>query len=124
MCQGTHQALDDLEQLLHDHRDALVAEQPANDLEVRRPHEVPEAAVNAGVGQVQGLGREDTVRHEACLVLDAVPARTDGVTAQTPSTHSPQVRSPQAPQTDSTHSPWGVGGCPQARQTTLTGICL
>lgn len=52
----TYQTLDNLEQLLHDHCDALVAEQSADDLEVRRPHEVPVAAVNAGVGQVQSLG--------------------------------------------------------------------
>lgn len=50
-----YQALDDLQQLLHDNRDALVAEQPADDLEVRGPHEVAVAAVNAGVGQVQSL---------------------------------------------------------------------
>lgn len=89
--QGTHQALDDLEQLLHDHRDALVAEQPADDLEVRRPHEVPEAAINAGVGQVQGLGTEDTVLSGTFRVLDVVPTHTQRwrVTAQTHSTHGP-----------------------------------
>lgn len=52
----TYQALHDLQQLLHDHCNALVAEQPADDLEVRRPHEVPVAAINARVCQVQSLG--------------------------------------------------------------------
>lgn len=43
----TYQALDHLQQLFHDHCNALVAEQPADDLEVWRPHKVPVAAVDA-----------------------------------------------------------------------------
>lgn len=55
----TYQALHDLQQLLHDHCNALVAKQPADDLEVRRPHEVPVAAINARVCQVQSLGDKE-----------------------------------------------------------------
>ena len=48
----TYQALDHLQQLFHDHCDALVAKQSANDLEVRGPHKVPVAAIDARIGQV------------------------------------------------------------------------
>ena len=53
----THQALDNLQQLFHDHCNALVAQQPADDLKVWRSHKVPVAAINAGVGKVQSLGK-------------------------------------------------------------------
>lgn len=71
-CPGnTHQALDDLQQLLHDHGDALVAKEPADDLKVWRSHEVPVAAVNAGVGQVQSLeNRAQSSQHGLCTRAD------------------------------------------------------
>lgn len=81
---GTYQALDDLQQLLHDDRDALVAEQPADDLEVRGPHEVPEASVDAGVRQVQRLrtrgecGVRTTQQRGALLCQGALCTRHPG----------------------------------------------
>lgn len=51
-----YQALDDLQQLLHDHSNALVAQEPADGFEVRWPHEVAVGAVDVAVGDVQGLG--------------------------------------------------------------------
>lgn len=58
-----YQALDNLEQFLHHHGDALVAEQTADGLEVRRAHKVPVGAVYVGVGDVEGLeGERDRQR--------------------------------------------------------------
>lgn len=53
-----YQALDDLQQFLHDHGDALVAQQSADGLEVRGSHKVPVGAVDVAVGNVEGLGTE------------------------------------------------------------------
>lgn len=55
----THQAFDDLQQLLHHHGDALVAQQSAHDLDVRGTHKVPVGAKYAAVRQVQGLHSEE-----------------------------------------------------------------
>lgn len=51
----THQAFDNLQQLLHYHSDALIAQQPAHDLDVRGTQKVPVGTKYAAVGQVQGL---------------------------------------------------------------------
>lgn len=50
-----YQALDDLQQFLHDHSDALVTQESADGLEVRGPHEVPVGAVDVTVGDVERL---------------------------------------------------------------------
>lgn len=50
-----HQAFDDLQQLLHDHSNALIAQQPTHDLNVRGTHKVPVGAEYAAVRQIQGL---------------------------------------------------------------------
>lgn len=50
-----YQALDDLQQFLHDHSDALVTQESADGLEVRGPHEVPVGAVDVAVGNVKRL---------------------------------------------------------------------
>lgn len=60
-----YQALDNLQQFLHHNGDALVAEQTADGLEVRRADEVPVGAVYVGVGDVEGLQRErGRVKHK------------------------------------------------------------
>lgn len=51
-----YQALDDLQQLFHDHGNALVAQEPTDGLEMRRPHEIAVGAVDVAVGDVEGLG--------------------------------------------------------------------
>lgn len=51
----THQAFDNLQQLLHYHGNALIAQQSTHDLDVRGTQEVPVGPINAAVGQVQGL---------------------------------------------------------------------
>lgn len=56
---GTHQAFNHLQQFLHHHSDALVAQKSAHDLDVRRTHEVPVRAKYAAVRQVQGLQPEE-----------------------------------------------------------------
>lgn len=53
-----YQALHHLQQLLHHYGDALIAEQPANGLEVGRAHKVAVESKYAAVCQVQGLCRE------------------------------------------------------------------
>lgn len=59
MVQGHHyQALDNLQQLLHDDGDPLVAQEPADRLEVRRPHKVAVGAVDVAVGNVERLEGE------------------------------------------------------------------
>lgn len=50
-----YQALDDLQQFLHDHCDALVTQESADGLEVRRAHKVPVRAVDVAVGNVERL---------------------------------------------------------------------
>lgn len=50
-----YQALDDLQQLLHDHSNALVAQEPTDGLEMRWPHEVAVGAVDVAVGDVERL---------------------------------------------------------------------
>lgn len=50
-----YQALDDLQELLHDHSDALVTQESANGLEMRGPHEIPVGAVDVAVGDVERL---------------------------------------------------------------------
>lgn len=57
-----YQALDDLQQLLHDHGDALVAQESADGLEVRGPHEVPVGAVDVAVGDVERLEKRRCAR--------------------------------------------------------------
>lgn len=52
---NTHQAFDHLQQLLHHHGDALVAQQAAHDLDVGGAHKVLVGAEYAAVRQVQGL---------------------------------------------------------------------
>lgn len=51
-----YQALDDLQQLLHDHSNALVAQEATDGLEVRWPHKVAVGAVDVAVGDVERLG--------------------------------------------------------------------
>lgn len=53
-----YQALDDFQELLHDHSNALVAQQSADGLEVRGAHEVPVRAVDVAVGNVERLETE------------------------------------------------------------------
>lgn len=53
--QHPYQALDDFQELLHDHSNALVAQQSADGLEVRGAHEVPVRAVDVAVGNVERL---------------------------------------------------------------------
>ncbi len=50
-----YQALDNLEQLLHHHSDALVTKKTADCFEMRRTHKVPVGTVDVGVGDVQRL---------------------------------------------------------------------
>lgn len=50
-----YQALDDLQQFLHDHSDALVTQESADGLEMRGPHKVPVGAVDVAVGDVERL---------------------------------------------------------------------
>lgn len=50
-----YQALDYLQQLLHDHGNALVTQESADGLEVGGPHEVPVGAVDVAVGDVERL---------------------------------------------------------------------
>lgn len=50
-----YQALDDLQQFLHDHRDALVPQQSADGLEMRGSHEVPVGTIDVAVGNVERL---------------------------------------------------------------------
>lgn len=59
-----YQALDNLQQLLHDHSNALVAQEPTDGLEMRRPHEVAVGAVDVAVGDVERLqiGISDSYR--------------------------------------------------------------
>lgn len=57
-----YQTLDDLQQLLHDHGDALVAQESADGLEVRGPHEVPVGAVDVAVGDVERLEKRGCAR--------------------------------------------------------------
>ena len=56
------QALDDFQQFLHDHSDALVAQQSADGLEVRGPHKVPVGAIDVAVGNVERLGSIEVIR--------------------------------------------------------------
>lgn len=51
----THQAFDNLQQLLHDHSDALIAQQSAHDLDVRGTQKVPVGTKYAAVCLVQCL---------------------------------------------------------------------
>lgn len=51
----THQAFDNLQQLLHDHSDALIAQQSAHDFDVRGTQKVPVGTKCAAICQVQGL---------------------------------------------------------------------
>lgn len=55
---ATHQAFHHLQQLLHHHGDALVAQESAHDLDVRRSNKVSVGSKYAAVGHVQGLWRE------------------------------------------------------------------
>lgn len=55
----SYQALDDLQQFFHDHSDALVTQEPADGLEMRRPHEVSVGAVDVAVGNVERLENRD-----------------------------------------------------------------
>lgn len=50
-----YQALDDLEQLLHDHSDALVPQESADGLEMWGAHKIPVGAIDVAVGNVEGL---------------------------------------------------------------------
>lgn len=59
-----YQAFDNLEQLLHHHSDALVTEEAADGLEMRRPHKVSVGAVYVGVGNVQRLRRKANRREK------------------------------------------------------------
>lgn len=52
---ATHQAFDNLQQFLHHHGDALIAQQPAHDFDVWGTHKVPVGAKYAAVCQVQCL---------------------------------------------------------------------
>lgn len=55
-CQAQHyQALDDLQQLFHDHGNPLIAKQPADCLEMRWPHKVAVGAIDVTVGNVERL---------------------------------------------------------------------
>lgn len=50
-----YQALDDLQQFLHDHSDALVTQESADGLKMRGPHKVPVGAVDVAIGNVERL---------------------------------------------------------------------
>lgn len=52
---GLYQALDNLEQFLHHHGNALVSQETADGLEVWGAHKIPVGAVDVGVGDVQRL---------------------------------------------------------------------
>lgn len=57
-CQGqpqNYQALDDLQQLFHDHCDPLIAKKPADRLEMRWPHKIAVGAIDVTVGNVERL---------------------------------------------------------------------
>lgn len=54
----TYQALDNFQEFLHDHSNALVAQQSADGLEVRGAHEVPVRAIDVAVGNVERLETE------------------------------------------------------------------
>lgn len=61
----THQAFDNLQQLLHHHSNALVAQQSAHHLNVWGAQKVSIGAKSAAIGQVQGLHAEkDIKRHQ------------------------------------------------------------
>lgn len=60
-----YQALDDLQEFLHDHCDALVTQESADGLEVRGAHKVPVRAVDVAVGNVERL--EDRLRQSKRL---------------------------------------------------------
>lgn len=53
-----YQALDNFQEFLHDHSNALVAQQSADGLEVRGAHEVPVRAIDVAVGNVERLETE------------------------------------------------------------------
>ena len=68
-----YQALDNLQQLLHHHGDALVTKETADGLEVRWADKVPVRAVYVGVGNVQGLGggreeKEERKKEKSCII--------------------------------------------------------
>lgn len=65
-----YQALDDFQQFLHDHGDALVAQQSADGLEVRGPHKVAVGAVDVAVGNVERLGTEVDIRKVREALMD------------------------------------------------------
>lgn len=50
-----YQTLDDLQQFLHDHGDALVTQESTDGLEMGGPNEVPVGAVDVAVGNVERL---------------------------------------------------------------------
>ncbi len=56
---STYQAFDNLQQFLHHHSDALVAQKSAHDLDVWRTHKVPVGTKYAAVCQVQRLCSEE-----------------------------------------------------------------
>lgn len=58
----THQAFDNLQQLLHHHSDALVAQQSAHHLNVWRAQKVSIGAKSAAIGQVQGLHAQKDIK--------------------------------------------------------------
>lgn len=59
-----YQALDNLKQLLHHHSNALVTKETADGLEVGRANKVSVGAVDVGVGNVQGLRREEATEKQ------------------------------------------------------------
>lgn len=74
-CAMSHQAFDNLQQLLHYHSDALVAQQSAHDLDVRGTQKIPVGAKDAAVCQVQGLQLEKRTGGDQILTKDS-PSHT------------------------------------------------
>lgn len=57
--QLAYQALDNFQQLLHHHSNALISKKSTNDFKVRGTNKIPVVAVNAGICQIQCLKQEN-----------------------------------------------------------------
>lgn len=64
-----YQALDNLEQLLHHHSNALVTKETADGLEVGRADKVSIGAVYVGVGNVERLRRKEETRETETVLI-------------------------------------------------------
>lgn len=66
-----YQTLDDLQQFLHDHGDALVTQESTDGLEMGGPDEVPVGAVDVAVGNVERLENRGCGRVRGWEIKDA-----------------------------------------------------